>query len=242
MNRVEFMNELNILLQSTSNEERESALQYYNDYFDDAGVENESQVISELGSPQKVSAIIKAGIQGKDDESSEYSETGYTDTRFEQKHDLVRQDDVIDQDDGIDQGGSIINGESYQKQNNSSRYIALIILAIICLPIVIPVVLGGIATVISLVFALIASIFSLLIAAFGIAVSGIIMIAAGITELTSFTALGIGLIGAGMIVLAIGTVLTALMGHVVFKVTPILFNGVVNVCQRIFNRRKVRSS
>ena len=40
MNRVDFMNQLERLLQSIAPAERDEALQYYNDYFDDAGKEN----------------------------------------------------------------------------------------------------------------------------------------------------------------------------------------------------------
>ena len=39
MNRTEFMSQLEILLRNVSDGEREEALQYYNDYFDDAGAE-----------------------------------------------------------------------------------------------------------------------------------------------------------------------------------------------------------
>ena len=45
MNRQEFMKRLEELLQDISENEREEALQYYNDYFDDAGAENEAQII-----------------------------------------------------------------------------------------------------------------------------------------------------------------------------------------------------
>ena len=61
MNREEFMRQLERLLQDISESERREALEYYNSYFDDAGEENESRVIQELGSPGKVAAIIKAG-------------------------------------------------------------------------------------------------------------------------------------------------------------------------------------
>ena len=54
MTRVEFMNELRALLWDLSVEEREEALQYYNDYFDDAGAENEADIIKELESPRKI--------------------------------------------------------------------------------------------------------------------------------------------------------------------------------------------
>ena len=36
MSRTEYMRELDALLQGISKEEREEAMQYYNDYFDDA--------------------------------------------------------------------------------------------------------------------------------------------------------------------------------------------------------------
>ena len=53
MNRIEFMTELAALLQDVPVEERKEAMQYYNDYFDDAG-EEEKDVVKELGSPAKV--------------------------------------------------------------------------------------------------------------------------------------------------------------------------------------------
>ena len=44
-------------------------MQYYNDYFDDAGSENEEKVIEELGSPAKLAETIRAGINGNTDEA-----------------------------------------------------------------------------------------------------------------------------------------------------------------------------
>ena len=43
------------------------ALNYYNDYFDDAGAENEKNVIAELESPEKVAAKIKADRENPED-------------------------------------------------------------------------------------------------------------------------------------------------------------------------------
>ena len=61
MNRVEFMETLSRLLQDIPEEDRIDALKYYNDYFDDAGSENEQNVIEELESPEKVAMKIKSG-------------------------------------------------------------------------------------------------------------------------------------------------------------------------------------
>lgn len=59
MNRAEFMRQLESMLQGISPTEREEALQYYNDYFDDAGEENEKAVIEALGNPARVAENIK---------------------------------------------------------------------------------------------------------------------------------------------------------------------------------------
>lgn len=59
MNRTDFMRQLESLLQDISIAERESALEYYNDYFNDAGPENEQAVIEALGTPARVAQTIK---------------------------------------------------------------------------------------------------------------------------------------------------------------------------------------
>lgn len=59
MNRTEFMSQLEMLLRNVSDGEREEALQYYNDYFDDAGAENEQSVIEALGNPARVAENIR---------------------------------------------------------------------------------------------------------------------------------------------------------------------------------------
>lgn len=63
MNRNEFMRRLEILLSDISKEERDAALQYYRDYFEDAGAEHEAEVIRELESPEKVAETIKADLK-----------------------------------------------------------------------------------------------------------------------------------------------------------------------------------
>ena len=45
MDRAQFMRELEELLADISETERQDALEFYNNYFDDAGIENEASVI-----------------------------------------------------------------------------------------------------------------------------------------------------------------------------------------------------
>ena len=62
MNRADFMNQLESLLQGIASGEREEAIQYYNDYFDDAGEENEKEVIEALGNPARVAENIRRAL------------------------------------------------------------------------------------------------------------------------------------------------------------------------------------
>ena len=79
MNRYDFMRQLEMLLSDITPNERKEALQFYNDYFDDAGAENEQNVIKALGSPAKVAASIKADLTGNGT-AGEFTETGYKDS------------------------------------------------------------------------------------------------------------------------------------------------------------------
>ncbi len=63
MNKQEFLNALAEELPDFSAEERAQALQFYAEYFEEAGAENEDAVLQELGSPQKVAQILRANCR-----------------------------------------------------------------------------------------------------------------------------------------------------------------------------------
>ena len=63
MNKKLFLDELHRLLSDLPPEERNQAIKYYEDYFEDAGPENEQAILKELGSPQELADQIKATTQ-----------------------------------------------------------------------------------------------------------------------------------------------------------------------------------
>ena len=81
MSRLEFMKELARLLEDLPKEEKIEILKYYNGYFDDAGEENEASIIEELGSPAKVAASVKAGMDDRLAEHMEFTEKGVDDEK-----------------------------------------------------------------------------------------------------------------------------------------------------------------
>lgn len=94
MTRLEFIKELESLLPDIPSEEREEALRYYNGYFDDAGEENEDEIIKELGSPERVAKIIKAELVSNEEERENrgyFTERGYRDTVYDdEKLEIVK--------------------------------------------------------------------------------------------------------------------------------------------------------
>lgn len=59
MTKYEFLGDLSRLLADLPEEERKQALHYYEDYFADAGEDNEQDVLKELGSPEEIANLIK---------------------------------------------------------------------------------------------------------------------------------------------------------------------------------------
>lgn len=61
MSKQEFLYRLETLLMDLPKDERDDALDYYEQYFEAAGPEREEEVLRELGSPEKVSEMIHFG-------------------------------------------------------------------------------------------------------------------------------------------------------------------------------------
>ena len=74
MDRAEFLNRLEAQLLDVPQAEREEALQYYEDYLNDAGDAGDFDILQELGTPEEVADSIRSGL-GQD--SSGVGECSY---------------------------------------------------------------------------------------------------------------------------------------------------------------------
>ena len=234
MNRVEFMTELTALLQDISVEEREEALQYYNDYFEDAGADREYDVIRELGSPKRVSDMIHAGLDGQNEEDSEYRETGYADTRFENyDHPATRETAWR----GSENAG--YNKEKKKPWTNKWLKLILIIL-IVCIgaPIIIPLAVGALALIFGILITVIVADAGKLIAGIAIAISGFIVLFAAIPKLFVSVPAAFAYAGIGFIMIALGAVITALLWWIAWKLIPPMIRWFVDLCKRFFSRNR----
>ena len=116
MTRSDFVKELEILLADMPDEDRNEAIQYYNNYFDDAGIEHEGEILTQLGSPQRIANMITAELKNNisEQERGMFTEKGYQDTIYEdEKYELIN---VNGKRDNIDNAG---NEDSYNNRQNS---------------------------------------------------------------------------------------------------------------------------
>ena len=115
MNRADFMRRLAELLADVSPAERDEAIQYYNDYFDDAGAENEQSVIASLGSPEQLARTIKTGLADGGN-AGEFTEKGFS--GYEQK----RNDEVMDLNQPSATGNGGQSGQQSSRQNANNNW------------------------------------------------------------------------------------------------------------------------
>lgn len=237
MNRLEFMTELTALLQDMPAEEREEALQYYNDYFEDAGIDRESDVIKELESPKKVADMLHAGLEGQNEENCEYRETGYADTRFE-NHDHLATREMKKNDSEHAYHYANEYTEVAEKKPWTNKWLKIIlIILIICIgaPVLIPLTIGILGLIFGIIAAVVLTAAGILSAGIAIAVSGLIILIAAVPKLFGSIPAAFAYAGIGFIMIAIGAVITAFTWWVAWKIIPPIFRGIVNLCKRIFS-------
>ena len=76
MTRDEFMKGACISSTGHQDEDKDDAVQYYTDYFEEAGPDRGSRGHPELGSPERIAAIIRADIAGHLESGGELRRTG----------------------------------------------------------------------------------------------------------------------------------------------------------------------
>ncbi|MDD3303464.1 MAG: DUF1700 domain-containing protein [Clostridia bacterium] len=71
MNKNQYLDKLRNSLKKLPEAEVSNAINYYTEYFEDAGIENEQKIINELGEPKKLATVIIAdyAIKNKDNSS-----------------------------------------------------------------------------------------------------------------------------------------------------------------------------
>ncbi len=212
MNRVDFMKQLESLLQNISPGEREEALQYYNEYFDDAGAENEQAVIEALGNPAKVAENIKRDINGRGDAGSQRPQNRAV-IQYQQTATSTQQ--------------------SPQKESIPTWALVLIIIgAILLSPAALGIAGGGLGTLVGIIVGWFALIFGFGVTALALFVVLLVLLVVGIMCMWADPLAGVALLGGGLVCGALSILFFMLTVAMAGIVTPAVFKG---IC-KLFNK------
>ena len=221
MKREEFLKQLEQLLDGISEEEKADALAFYRSYFEDAGEENEESVIAELESPEKVAQSIKKNL-GMEKENGSYGMPA------DQNPEWNKNDDDM-----------FVKSEEAPKEKKGGWSAAAIVLVVLTSPLWL--------TLLLVVASLLLSVFAIL---FGIAVAvvavmaslvfaGFLLIGFGFSTLfTGGVAVGLGLTGAGLLVLGLGILAVLLVVWVSDVFLPWAVRGIIGLCKKPFEKKK----
>ena len=114
----------------------------------------------------------------------------------------------------------------------------IICILLIGLPIVVPTALGLLLAAFGVLVVLAISAIAIWVAAVATAAVGILLGIHGFGQLFYSPALGIGMLGVGCLLLALGAVFTVLIGWGCIKLIPMMFRGFVNFCRIPFQKKR----
>lgn len=249
MSRWEFMRQLEELLSDIAPAEREEALQYYNDYFNDAGRENEQDVIAALGTPEMVAQIVKDGLFDGENRGA-FTEQGFQSGASVQneliKHHAQSDSGFENEKTGFtDRSQYGANDETVEQKTEKKglptwAIVLLVIVGIICSPVII----GVIFSVAGVLFGALCSVFGVVIgigaATLALYVAAVILLIVGFGCLFANPLAGMGIIGAALICAAVGILFMLLFYLLVGKCIPGICQGIAYIFRKLFGKKEVQ--
>ena len=220
MTREEYFICLESYLKNLSYEEFKEAIKYYEDYFDEAGPENEQDVIEKLGSPKQLAETILSS-EGVEINSGRM---GQIDEDVTQNTELAKVTPV----------------ESYENQNNQERTdyaeyenaeeevstesrVLRIVVAVIIIVVGFPIIIGAISTAFGIAIGLGFGGLGLVIAGIAGFVGGILL------AFTTGAGMGIMIIGITLVLLAIGLLMLFAIYAICRYFVPLCVRGIKKV-------------
>ena len=213
MNKYEFLAQLRNALSSVPQEEREAAMSYYEEFFSDAGEENEQAVIASLGSPEE---LAKSIIDENRNDTAHSSNTSRGSGDFN-ANTFTPPPTPLQQNTGLT-GGQIA---------------LIVILLVLSSPIWIGLLIGLFGMIIGIFAAVIAIIAAFAACSVGFFVAGIASFIAGVPAFGLF-GIGLSLFFAGLFPLALYPLCKLLV-----KFTVVCCKGIASLVRKLTARKGV---
>ena len=259
MNRMQFMQRLSKLLEDLPDEERFDALKYYNNYFDDAGEENEAQIIAELGSPETVAAVIKGEPESgnmntashayvTDDLGSTYHANGGTNSYVNSEYGADNAhpaNSIYGANNTAHANNAYATKGTEKKRWSTGTKVGIVILCVLASPMIIALAgaaLGIAIAIVAVAFSIIVTIFAVFVSVssigVGCTIGGLGMFGIGIYRCVTNVANGLMIGGMGFVITAVGILACIVAWLAWVKATPAICRWIGRCCKRLFTRRK----
>ncbi len=237
MNRTDFMKELRAGIVKLPYQEAEAALEYYEEYFEEAGAENEERVLEELGDPRAIAKHIMEDFHNREAEngneftakepesSYDFSNKGYqTNNDFTSGAGSINLDDIKLQE----------NKESRSNIKSLGSSPLVIILLIIAIPVIVPLLFGAIGVLIGIEV----TIFALGIVSFVLWVAGVVCLMAGAATLGGQFMTGLFVIGIALAIFGFALIMGLVTKYVNKFVNVFLLGSIKDlITNRSYGRR-----
>ena len=218
MNRKEFLSQLEQALQGMPAEECRRAVEYYENYFDEAGPEKEQEVLQQLGAPEKVAADILRDYRDIAQRPNNPHEGNSKETSGQKNNSSM--------------------GDWFRSLDNGQKLLLLILL-LVAACVIAPVgvgVIGGIGGILIALICVVCTVFFLVPALDLVAWAGMLalLFAAGV-YVSANTMIALLLLGLALICAACGVLLGQLTKYLFCAVFPGMIRGIVQFIRRILH-------
>lgn len=207
MNKNVFLSQLEKLLSDLPEEERREAMEYYVEYFDEAGPDKECDVLKEFGSPQEVADRIH----------EELAEKG-----------LIVYDPNIAGKSGEDKN----NGWKI-----ACIVLLCILAAPIAIPLAVTIVALILSAIIGVFSAIAGVFLTACGVTFAFAIVAIVLFVIGIVKLFSSPLVGLFLIGLALLFAGLALLIGFLVVQFCIVVMPAICRGIYKLCKHIFSKK-----
>lgn len=207
MTRKEYMEQLRKYLKRLPKEDYENAIEYFSEYFDEAGLQKEQQVMKELGEPKEAARELLLNLLQESVENDQ---------------DIVEEKAAVQPE-----------AASGGKKRSPGKIILLAILVLCASPVSLALLVGVLAVLLAVVITATAVIFSLGITSIAATAGGIVTVGFGATLVLKSAAAACMMIGGGFLMAGIGI----LAGVLTIYICKWCANGIGRLVNRFVRKK-----
>lgn len=207
MTRKEYMEQLRKYLKRLPKEDYENAIEYFSEYFDEAGPQKEQQVMKELGEPKEAARELLLNLLQESVENDQ---------------DIVEEKAAVQPE-----------AASGGKKRSPGKIILLAILVLCASPVSLALLVGVLAVLLAVVVTATAVIFSLGITSIAATAGGIVTVGFGATLVLKSAAAACMMIGGGFLMAGIGI----LAGVLTIYICKWCANGIGRLVNRFVRKK-----